>query len=128
MAYFIPRKIIRTNNSLDCNLRTLHRCLIVSNQKYVLLIIIIRLGCRTLFLASFTSYKDFTVSLLLKSFLIQAFWANYHSYVVNTSILGDIDFLFQLVRFMNCFKYFSFWIVRILVRSPCEKISLLGEN
>jgi len=128
MAYFVPRQVICTNNALYCNLGSLHRCLIVSDQKHVLLVIVIRLRRCPLFLATFSSYQNFTICLLFKSFLVQAFGANYHSYVVNPSILGDIDLLFQLVRFMNCFKYFGFRIVGILVRCSGEKISLLRKN
>jgi hypothetical protein len=94
----------------------------------VLLIVIIGLGCCALFLASFASYQDFAVCLLLQSLLVESFGPDDHPDVVDTCVLRDVDLLFKLVSFMNRFQYFSFRIVRISISSACEKISLFRKN
>jgi hypothetical protein len=128
VTYFVACQVICTNNALDCDLRPLHRCLVISDQEHVLLVIIIGLGRSALFLASFSSYQDFAVCLLFKSFLVQAFGANDHAYVVDACILGNVDLLFKLVSFMDSFKHLGFWIIRIFISSAGKKISLLREN
>lgn len=78
----------------------------------MLFIVIVWLGNRTRLLGAFTSDQDFAASLLFKSFLIQTFGANDHSDVVDTIVLGNVDFLFYLICIKNRPQLMvKFWIV-----------------
>ena len=79
----------------------------------MLLVFIVHLRRRTCFLAAFASNEDLAASFLFQSLLVETFGPNNHSNVVDPGVLWDINFLFQLVCFVD--RGQGFVLVRLLV-------------
>ena len=104
MSDFLPCFFVGGNDSLDSDLGLTHRSLIISDQQYVLFVIIIRLWNCTGLLRTLAPDQNFAPSFLLQSLLVKPLRSNDHPYIVDAVVLRNVDLPFKLIRFMNGFK------------------------
>ena len=92
MPDLLSCRIVCTDYPLNCCLGTSDVLCVVTNHKYVLLIIVIWLGSCSLLLGAFASNQYLASGLLLESFLIQTFRANKHANIVDSIVLWNENF------------------------------------
>jgi len=112
---FLSCFFVCRNYSLNCNLSLAHRILIVCYQQNVLLVVIVGLRWCARLLRSFTSNQNFATSFFLESFLVETFWSDNHTYVVDTVILRNVNFTLQLISFMNCFQHLVLFRISVII-------------
>jgi hypothetical protein len=95
MANLVPGCIIRRDDSLDCCLSLAKALLSVSNEKHMLFIFIIGLWGRALLLGPLTPNKYLATRFFFEALLIQTFWSNEHTDIIDSCCLRNINFLFD---------------------------------